>query len=443
MKPGKYAALRQSYNAKRKMQRAADAKRSKELQKLQKQAKKLEKALQARTQNPESLSAAARADTSPEQDLEKDQDELMTGDDGENPQSGAEGADQETLASKLKLAEEQNAELQLEIAKLRSGTETLLGRGIPGSKQTTSSPAVDLTKVVNKPGLFDGVTAGRFHEWRNEVQMYLRVMKFPPQQEAGIVQSYLKGTALAWYIQKLEKLEANGQPVPTSWEQLLPLLNERFEHRNPELAARDKLMNLRQGSLTLHQYLKEFEGCYAYIPRWEEADKIHRFLFGLKNHLRAKFCVDPATHSWWTSFDGLVSYITSYMSDDMTSPSDLVEEVARQGRENISVREKPSTPAKPKPNFTRKQFGLSKGHMQKLLHMLNKGGVRKNSAKTPGGRKSYLNSNSETVTRDARVVRFCHQQSPQLCMGCYRPGHQVAQCTASVAKGVPEGYNSR
>lgn len=446
MKHGKYAAFRQAYKAKLKEQRAADAQMRKDLLR---RTKKLEQALRAQTQNPESPAAPLRSHALPEQDLaaeeqrqQQQDDELMTGN-GDDPQPDSAGADQESLAAKLKLAEEKNAELQTQIAELCSGTEEVLGRGIPGSKQNTSSPAVDLTKVVNKPGLFDGVTAGRFHEWRNEVQMYLRVMKFPPQQEAGIVQSYLKGTALAWYIQKLEKLEANGQPVPTSWEQLLPLLNERFEHRNPELVARDRLMNLRQGSLTLHQYLKEFEGCYAYIPRWEEADKIHRFLFGLKNHLRAKFCVDPATHSWWTSFDGLVSYITAYMSDDMTSSTGVIADMARQGLDEMTDRAMPLTSAKPKAKFARKQYGLSKGNVQKLLHMLNKGGVQKTSAKKPGAPKSYHNGNSEPVTRDARVVRFCHQQSPQLCMGCYKPGHQVAQCTTAVAKGVPEGYSSR
>jgi hypothetical protein len=106
--------------------------------------------------------------------------------------------------------------------------------------------------------------------------------------------------------------DSSGTSAPTTFAELLPYLNERFEHRNPELASRDKLMSLRQNELSLHQYLRDFEGCYAYIPRYDEADKIHRFLYGLKPFYRAKFCVDPATHQWWTSFDALVAYISAY-----------------------------------------------------------------------------------------------------------------------------------
>jgi hypothetical protein len=40
-------------------------------------------------------------------------------------------------------------------------------------------------------------------------------------------------------------------------------------------------------------------------------------LYGLKPYFRAKFCVDPATHKWWTSFDALIAHISAYLSDDV------------------------------------------------------------------------------------------------------------------------------
>ena len=153
------------------------------------------------------------------------------------------------------------------IAQIRSYADQAIGK----------SPRLDMTKVVNKPSTFDG-TAGRFHEWKNEVQMYLRIMNFSSEQEASIVQGYLRGTALAWWIQKLDNMSANDIPPPATFDEFMHYLNERFDHRNPELAARDKLMSLRQNNLSLHQYLCEFEGCYAFISKWDEADKIHRFI---------------------------------------------------------------------------------------------------------------------------------------------------------------------
>jgi len=74
------------------------------------------------------------------------------------------------------------------------------------------------------------------------VQMYLRIMNFSSEQEASIVQGYLRGTALAWWIQKLDNMSANDIPPPATFDEFMHYLNEQFDHRNPELAARDKLM---------------------------------------------------------------------------------------------------------------------------------------------------------------------------------------------------------
>ena len=68
--------------------------------------------------------------------------------------------------------------------------------------------------------------------------------------------------------------------------------------------------------MTVHQYLREFEACYAHILDYEERDKIFRFLFGLRPEWRAKFQLNPAIGSMWQSFDALVAYISSYIADD-------------------------------------------------------------------------------------------------------------------------------
>lgn len=445
----------------------AAAARALQLEELKRKARRREYLLElqrrAETDNsrPPTPAAAAAIRSYPLQDLEAMEHEdpvpMDTGDAGEaqDAENGPQ-TEQAHLASRLAAAEARNealeaekAERELQIATLLSAGQHLTG-GVTRSRLQTAfrAPAVDLTKVVNKPGIFDGTAAARFHEWKNEVQMYLRVMKFPKDQEAGIVQSYLKGTALAWYMQKIEKLEADGLDAPASWQQLLPLLNERFEHRNPELAARDKLMNLRQGSMTLHQYLKEFEGCYAYIPRWDEADKIHRFLFGLRTNLRAKFCVDPATHSWWNCFDGLVSYITSYISDDMSLTDKVSEGLVNFSETAAGVDQKRGKPWT-KPKKGQDQYGGSLGKlMKRTLNALAKvqgGGIQKpgKGRKPASPPKAWVNGSGDTIpTRSKGVVRHCHTQNPQLCLGCYQPGHQVAQCTAPVATGVPEGYTA-
>ena len=260
-------------------------------------------------------------------------------------------------------------------------------------------PRLDLTKVVNKPSSFDGTT-GSFHDWKNEVQMYLRIMNFSSEQEASIVQGYLRGTALAWWIQKLDNMSANGIPPPATFDEFMHYLNERFDHRNPELASRDKLMSLRQNNLSLHQYLSEFESCYAFIPKWDEADKIHRFMFGLKPHYRSKFCVDPATHRWWTSFDSLVAYISAFVSDD----PDICEDSLQDMQDDETSSDEDADSIRPR---------------EPLLQLAN--------------------AHGEPVVRSRQILAFCSAEYPKLCLGCYQPGHRVAECTHEVAEGNPPG----
>ena len=306
---------------------------------------------------------------------------------------------------------------------------------------TMPATRVDMTKVVNRPSTFDGSASGKFHEWKNEIEMYLRVMHFPTEKEAAVVQSYLKGTALAWWIQKLDQMAAAGITAPTTFAELLPYLNERFEHRNPELASRDKLMSLRQNDLSLHQYLREFEGCYAYIPRFDEADKIHRFLYGLKPFYRAKFCVDPATHQWWTNFDALVAYISAYLSDDVSGRAESIQKATNEYF-NAERRDVP----KDRKSYGRvnKKFTKHKLALMKKFGQVTTGRVQKRSTGSEHKTVTYQNAKGETVVRSTAVRSWCHQQKPRpgLCLGCYKPGHMVHECTNAVAHGNPEGYKA-
>lgn len=345
-------------------------------------------------------------------------------------------------------------EMMVKFAKILSAANAFVGKTSRVQLQQSRAPAIDMSKVINRPSTYDGVT-GRFHEWKNEVQIYLRVMKFPKDQEASVVQTYLKGGALNWWLQKTKQLEKASLKVPETWDEFLPFLDERFEHRNPELAARDKLMGLRQNNLTLHQYLKEFEGCYAYIPTCDEADKIHRFLYGLKPFFRTKFCVDPATHLRWTSFDGLVAYISSYVSDDVSSP-DVVVDAATNFQKQLPLNDGGGKSPKPRTGTpggggrgkwksTDRRlhaiYGKLNAGERAVLNQVMKGKVAKKygSVNKP---VSYTNANGESVTRNKNIRSYCHNQQPQLCMGCYQAGHRVAECTNAVAQGNPPGYKA-
>jgi hypothetical protein len=354
--------------------------------------------------------------------------------------TGAEGGVQTAPAT-----QDQTTQL---VGELVSMFRTVAGRGGNGQAEGTRTH-YDKTKVIGRPSYFDGT--GQFHEWKNEVQMYLQVMRFPPEEEADVVQSCLRGTALAWWIQKLQKMAADGVNPPRTYLEFLPYLNERFEHRNPELAARDRLMALRQNNMTLHQYLREFEGCYAYIPKWDEADKIHRFMYGLKPYYRTRFCVDPATHQWWTSFDALVAYISAYLSDDVSGRADDAErrvaqvfgDAAPHLQTKNGQQKNKGRPNKGFPHKLAQLMGRLKGDDRAILQQIIGGRVQKRTKPGSGDKTvSYRNANGESVVRTKAVRTFCHKTNPGLCLGCYQPGHMVADCRNPVARGNPEGFRA-
>jgi len=353
--------------------------------------------------------------------------------------------DDESAGDANKDKETEDAQ-QLNAAKVLSAVLEYAGEG-RRVNNASREPRIDMTKVINRPSTYDGIS-GRYHEWKNEIQIYLGVMNFPQNTEAPVVLSYLRGTALDWWLQKSLKFQSEGIEVPQTWAELLPYLDERFEHRNPELAARDKLMNLKQNSLTLHQYLKEFEGCYAYITRWDEADKIHRFVFGLKPHYKSKFCVDPATHQRWTSFDALVAYISSYVADDAT-PTEVIEDATGNLKKTLGLKgrgrfNKPGRAGKWQKQQQQKLNAvlgkLSDGD-RKYLNTVLKGRVTKKFGSVNQS-ASYTNANGESVTRNKHIRSYCHNQERPLCLGCYQPGHFVRDCTSPVANGTPEGYKA-
>jgi hypothetical protein len=312
---------------------------------------------------------------------------------------------------------ERNAALEsaLEASQLeRAELQSIIGRS--DSEQAQLKAAEQLMKFLPKPMQFDGVN--KFTEFRSQMQMYLSSVKLPARFEAPVAVAYLTGTALQWWTQ----LQPTT-PMPASWEALLTLMNSRFDHLNPEMSARNKLQSLKQGTLSVHEYLKEFESCYAHIPAVDEKDKVFRFTFGLNSNFKDRFSVNPATHRVWESFAALVAYITNFVADAPPATGAITD----------AVRDKPA-------NGSSHTNG-SKGNLKA------KGGVNKaqkkrtmSADKAAKPAKTMTNKNNEPVTRSNAVKSFCMKE--KLCLGCYKTGHLVADCTTKPVSGIPKGFSA-
>jgi hypothetical protein len=314
-----------------------------------------------------------------------------------------------TTAERAAELESQLVAAQAEVAELTS----VIGKS--SSEKAQLKSAEQLMKFLPRPVQFDGTT--QFTEFRAQMQMYLSSVNLPSAFQAPVAAAYLTGAALQWWTQLRV-----STPMPASWDEMLVLLNARFDHLNPEMAARSKLQTLRQGSLSVHAYLKEFEGCYAHIPVVDEKDKIFRFNFGLNAHLRDKFAVNPTTHRVWESFTALVAYITNFVADAPAPSGAIADKLPEKtGGGNHT------------PNHLKAKGGVTK---------TNGNGKKRPMSAEKGAKmsKPVHNKHGRPVTRTNAIKSFCMQN--KLCLGCYGTGHFVGNCEKAPVSGTPPGFTS-
>ena len=93
---------------------------------------------------------------------------------------------------------------------------------------------------------------------------------------------------------------------------------------------------------------------------------------------------------------------------------------------------------RPKPRRSKKRQNGGFKRLHQVLKALSVQSGRVQKAPTV-----FKNGNGQVVNRSKAVKSWCHQQRPQLCLGCYEPGHQVANCTNAVARGAPAGFQAQ
>lgn len=315
-----------------------------------------------------------------------------------------------------------------------AGEPELLPEG-PAAKRRRLE-ALDMVKLVNKPSTFDGT--GTLRDWLIEMDNYTQTVCWDPSQRLGVASQFLRGEAMKWWDLKKRQLHAQGKPLPSTWNEFQSILTVRYDSRNPELIARNRLEDLQQGDRSVHQFLKEFEACYAHIPEYLEKDKVHKFLRKLQPRWRRAFQVNPATNQLWESFDSMVAYITLFVADSSTAIT--LETNAVRGETQGAF------PRPPRRGGRNPRLSSSSVQQQQ-----QRGGDRRQQQR--GGRNArhaqpkHLRGKTRTNAAGQSFYRNDHLASyligNQHCLCCFETdGHKFDTCTRAPARGVPEGYEA-
>ncbi|WIA16633.1 hypothetical protein OEZ85_013296 [Tetradesmus obliquus] len=68
-----------------------------------------------------------------------------------------------------------------------------------------------------------------------------------------------------------------------------------------EVQARNRLLGLKQGGMSVTDYINEFDSCYNHLPSWDEQEKVHKFLSGLNKTWKERCWINPLTGKRWTA----------------------------------------------------------------------------------------------------------------------------------------------
>ena len=103
----------------------------------------------------------------------------------------------------------------------------------------------------------------------------------------------LKGDAQRWWVQEIEL------GMPTIWANFIVRFNKRYFIKAFQDRKQRELINLKQESMTVHEYLTKYISLLrvagALVPN--EMDKARRFQMGLQDNIRGRVALHQLEES--------------------------------------------------------------------------------------------------------------------------------------------------
>ena len=156
---------------------------------------------------------------------------------------------------------------------------------------------------ITTPFTFKPVSPGNFHgkqdesldAWLFQVEQYIQLCSIPPHQQVIFVSSLLRDNAAIWWRNQDRMLKLEGEQNTMYWPEFTEALRQQFNPVNMPKRARDKLEFLKQKD-SVHNYVFEYQSLMLEIPDMSEADRLDRFVRGLKSRTKQEVDGrDPAT----------------------------------------------------------------------------------------------------------------------------------------------------
>ncbi len=277
------------------------------------------------------------------------------------------------------------------------------------------------------PTLLDG--------WLREMkQQFAWYQVVTAEDQVDMCAAQLRGVALDWWSAQL--LAAEQAALRASFAAFEVALRARFQPVNSAQAARLALDSLRQGAKqSVHDYTSAFRRLLVAVPDMSEADKVHRYVQGLRGPTQTQLIVHGADTvdkaiAMAARVGSLALYAASSAAMAGGSPMDLN---AIHG--GSAEAEPPTSDDDTDTPVTRSEFKQLLAAMQAQ----RSSSARGSSARGRDGSRSAFGGRGDRGRGTPRVQGLSEQEvrkrlNDRLCFVCGQPGHRQDGCPESKEK---------
>ncbi|XP_043694352.1 uncharacterized protein LOC122645071 [Telopea speciosissima] len=104
----------------------------------------------------------------------------------------------------------------------------------------------------------------KFYDWLTALDDYFDWYDLPEDQKMRLARTKLSGSAREWWRKTERDLEREGNE-PTNWEDMKYDLTEKYLPRHYKAQLQDQLNSLRQGNMTVSEYMQKFDSLSSHI----------------------------------------------------------------------------------------------------------------------------------------------------------------------------------
>jgi hypothetical protein len=175
------------------------------------------------------------------------------------------------------------AQVQQAFVQMQAQLQQLQAAQQQQQQQAAAAPAASSVRRAKIPAAsnFAG-TASMLDGWLREMRQQFDWYQYTADSEqVAMAAAQLRGVALDWWAAQLSSAEQSA--LRNSFSAFEQALRARFQPVNSAQTARLALDSLRQGAKqSAADYISSFRRLLVAVPDMSEADKVHRFVQGLR-----------------------------------------------------------------------------------------------------------------------------------------------------------------